>query len=112
MLRTLRTNRELFQILLEHFVYDPLIDWKSQFGTHESTLVPLYVINPVLAAQCSKQRRNLEMDATFDLFKLRTSEIGPDWSASKAELESVIAALDKSADSWIALENRIERLHI
>ncbi len=57
------------QVLLEHFVYDPLIDWRVQWsGTgHESTLVPLSVLDPALAARCSRRKRALEHLATFQV---------------------------------------------
>ena len=108
-MKMMRQNSELFQILLEHFVYDPLIDWRPQFGTNEATLVPLFVVNPSLAAQCFKQKRALGMDAVFELFKLRTSELGPDWLANKAEIVSIVGVLKEATDSWIDVHKLVQR---
>ncbi len=98
----MRDNRELFQILLEHFVYDPLIDWRSPLpsSSHESTLIPLYVVNPSLAARCSIQKRNAETDATFKLFELRMSELGPDWSVNHNEMNDILSSLKDASSTW------------
>lgn len=108
-MQTMRDNRQLLEILLEHFVYDPLIDWRVQSGTHESTLIPLYVINPSLAARCSSQKRKIEMDSTFQLFQLRRSELGPDWSENRIEMSTTVQQLRETAANWLTTQNQIEK---
>lgn len=107
-MQTMRDNRQLLEILLEHFVYDPLIDWRVQSGTHESTLVPLYVINPSLAARCSSQKRRIEMDSTFQLFQLRRSELGPDWSENRKELSATVCKLKETVVNWSTIQDQID----
>lgn len=109
-MRMMRENRELFLILLEHFIYDPLIDWKtgSTSGAQEAALVPLYVVNPTLAAKCSREKRRAELDATFELFQLRTSELGPEWSASHKEMEDTVGSLRTSCLDWMEVQKQIE----
>ncbi|EFX69271.1 hypothetical protein DAPPUDRAFT_228726, partial [Daphnia pulex] len=111
-MKMMRENRELFKILLEHFVYDPLIDWRTPLPStsHESTLIPLYVVNPALAAQCSIQKRIAETDSTFKLFELRMSELGPDWSLNHDEMVSILSSLKESSSAWGDIHQQIERL--
>ncbi len=110
-MKMMRENRELFKILLEHFVYDPLIDWRTPLPStsHESTLIPLYVVNPALAAQCSIQKRIAETDSTFKLFELRMSELGPDWSFNHDEMVSILSSLKESSSAWDDIHQQIER---
>ena len=108
-MQTMRDNKEFYEIMLEHFVYDPLIDWRVQSGTHESILVPLYVIDPTLAAHCSKQKRKMELDSTFELFKLRTSELGPDWQENRKEMCSTVSQLKDVATKWSDLQTENQR---
>lgn len=110
-MRMMRENQELFKILLEHFVYDPLIDWRTPVPStsHESTLIPLYVVNPALATRCSIQKRNAEADATFKLFELRMSELGPDWSFNHNDMTTVLSALKDTSSAWEEVHNQIER---
>lgn len=107
----MRDNRELFKILLEHFVYDPLIDWRTPVPStsQESTLIPLYVVNPALAARCSVEKRNAEADATFKLFELRMSELGPDWSFNHNDMIANLSALKDASTSWEEVHKQIER---
>lgn len=111
-LKSLRENRDLFLILLEHFVYDPLVDWRSpvQSGSHESMLVPLYVVNPSLAARCSRQKRKMESAATVELFRLRSCELGPDWALNRKEMEGAVTSLSETAAVWMDLHGQIEKL--
>ncbi|KAK4015632.1 hypothetical protein OUZ56_030607 [Daphnia magna] len=111
-MRMMRENQELFKILLEQFVYDPLIDWRTPVPStsHESTLIPLYVVNPALATRCSIQKRNAEADATFKLFELRMSELGPDWSFNHNDMTTVLSALKDTSSAWEEVHNQIERL--
>ena len=106
----MRRNKELFEILLEHFVYDPLIDWRSSSSSpQESALVPLYVVNPALAASCSVEKRRAETDATFKLFELRMSELGPDWSINRSEMLDVLSSLDESWAAWTDGHKQMQR---
>lgn len=107
----MRDNRELFQILLEHFVYDPLIDWRSPLPStsHESTLIPLYVVNPALAARCSKEKRIAETESTFKLFELRMSELGPDWALNHKEMMAILSSLNDASAAWADVYIQIEQ---
>lgn len=110
-MKMMRENRELFEILLEHFVYDPLIDWRSPHPStsHESNLIPLYVVNPTLAARCSRDKRVAEADATFKLFELRMSELGPDWSTNHEEMIAILSSLSSVTISLSVIHSEIER---
>lgn len=110
-MRMMRDNRELFLILLEHFIYDPLIDWKATntSSAHEATLVPLYVVNPSLAASCSRVKRRAELDSTFELFQLRISELGPEWSASHEEMQDTVDSLKTTSFDWSESQKHLER---
>ena len=114
-MKSLRENRDLFLILLEHFVYDPLVDWRSAQqhagpGSHESTLVPLYVVDPTLAASCSRRKRRMETDATIQLFRLRSSELGPDWTQNRQEMIGAVSSLSETASVWSELHAQEEKL--
>lgn len=110
-MKMMRDNRELFQILLEHFVYDPLIDWRSPLPStsHESTLIPLYVVNPALAARCSKEKRIAETESTFKLFELRMSELGPEWTLNHKEMMSILSSLKDASAAWADVYIQIEQ---
>lgn len=111
-MKSLRENRDLFLILLEHFVYDPLVDWRSpiQTGSHESMIVPLYVVDPSLAARCSRQKRKMETAATLELFRLRSAELGPDWELNHKEMNGAVTSLSETAAVWMDLNGQIEKL--
>ena len=109
-MQVIRDHRQLFQILLEHFVYDPLIDWKSPnaSSTTESSLIPLYVVDPALASSCSKQKRAAETDATFQLFQLRMSELGPEWLSNRDHMVSVLSSLKDVTSCWTDTQARLK----
>ncbi len=58
------------------------------------------MVNPSLAARCSIQKRNAETDATFKLFVLRMSELGPDWSVNHNEMNVIISSLKDASSTW------------
>ena len=101
-MRILREHRHLLEILLEHFVFDPLIDWRSSSSSYDSALIPLYVVNPSLAADCGNRKRRAELDATQELFRLRTSELGADWSSNHHQMIVTLSSLKETTDAWIS----------
>jgi len=109
-MRVLRENRHLLKILLEHFVYDPLIDWRSSSSSQDSALIPLYVVNPSLAADCGNRKRRAELDATQELFRLRTSELGADWSSNHHQMIITLTSLKETTDAWISVHRILAQL--
>ncbi len=46
---------------------------------------------------------------TLQLFRLRTSELGPDWTASKTQLRHVVDRLERDVAAWLELDKDLSR---
>lgn len=68
-LRVMRRGRETLLTLLEAFIYDPLVDWRT--GADNSI------------ASYGIERKQLEQELTRAMFAVRTAEMRAEWLANR-----------------------------
>ncbi|OAD60741.1 Serine/threonine-protein kinase SMG1 [Eufriesea mexicana] len=86
-LRVMRRGRETLLTLLEAFIYDPLVDWRT--GADNSI------------ASYGIERKQLEQELTRAMFAVRTAEMRAEWLANRDELMKIFPLLCHHLNCWV-----------
>lgn len=78
----MRRGRETLLTLLEAFIYEPLVDWR----TGADNGITSYGACQARARCQGIHRKNLELELTNAMYAVKVAEMKPEWLANKEEL--------------------------
>uniref|UniRef100_A0ABD2W8V2 non-specific serine/threonine protein kinase n=2 Tax=Trichogramma kaykai TaxID=54128 RepID=A0ABD2W8V2_9HYME len=101
-LSQMRQGRETLLTLLEAFVYDPLVDWRSGSDT---SILSYAAAGKARSRANGTTRKKLEIELTHAMFKVRVCEMRIEWLNNKDEVTKIFPALISVLATWIETYN-------
>ncbi|KAL2631959.1 hypothetical protein R1flu_016645 [Riccia fluitans] len=94
-LKALQNNKDLILMLLEVFVWDPLVEWMRGDGHDEATIG-------------GEERKGMELAVSLSLFASRVQEIRVPLQEHHDQLLTTLPAVAQSLQSWTEAQDRYE----
>ncbi|BBN09596.1 serine/threonine-protein kinase SMG1 [Marchantia polymorpha subsp. ruderalis] len=95
-LKALQNNKDLILMLLEVFVWDPLVEWMRGDGHDEATIG-------------GEERKGMELAVSLSLFASRVQEIRVPLQEHHDQLLSTLPAVAQALQSWTEAQDRYEQ---